>query len=84
MMRSGIRGPLNIELVADGVLPVTPFPERITRAVAALTKVVAQIERSQAADEKIRTLQDQRRDASAGVFEAIAKEEELEARGTRP
>lgn len=53
----------------------TALSDKITKAEAALTKVLQQIERIQGADERIRTLIDARRTAYAGIFEAIVDEE---------
>lgn len=49
--------------------------DKITRAEAALNKVLQQIERIQSADERIRTLVEARRTAYAAIFEAIVEEE---------
>lgn len=54
----------------------TGLSDKITKAEAALNKVLQQIERIQGADERIRTLIDTRRTAYAGVFEAIVEEED--------
>ena len=54
----------------------TALSDKITKAEAALTKVLQQIERIQGADERIRTLVDTRRAAYAGIFEAIVEEEQ--------
>jgi len=54
--------------------------EKITKAEAALGKVVQQIQHIQGADERIRSLIEARRKAYAGIFEAIVEEEqELQA-----
>lgn len=58
----------------------TVLSEKITKAEGALRKVVQQIEHIQGADERIRTLIESRREAYAGIFEAIVEEEqELQA-----
>ncbi|MFY3157904.1 TrlF family AAA-like ATPase [Achromobacter xylosoxidans] len=49
--------------------------DKITKAEAAWTKVVQQIEHIQGADERIRALVNARRTAYAGIFEAIVEEE---------
>lgn len=49
--------------------------DKITKAEAALNKVLQMIERAQGADERIRTLVDARRSAYASIFEAIVEEE---------
>jgi energy-coupling factor transporter ATP-binding protein EcfA2 len=49
--------------------------DKISKAEAALNKVVQQIERIQGADERIRALVDERRVAYAAIFEAIVEEE---------
>lgn len=53
----------------------TTLSDKITKAEAALTKVLQQIERIQGADERIRTLVDARRGAYATIFEALVEEE---------
>ncbi len=53
----------------------TTLSDKITKAEAALTKVLQQIERIQGADERIRALVDARRTAYAAIFEAIVEEE---------
>jgi len=53
----------------------TTLSDKITKAEAALTKVLQQIERIHGADERIRALVDARRTAYAGIFEAIVEEE---------
>lgn len=53
----------------------TTLSDKITKAEAALTKVLQQIERIQGADERIRALADARRGAYAAIFEAIVEEE---------
>lgn len=53
----------------------TTLSDKITKAEAALTKVLQQIERIQGADERIRALVDARRTVYAVIFEAIVEEE---------
>lgn len=53
----------------------TTLSDKITKAEAALTKVLQQIESIQGADERIRALVDARRTAYAAIFEAIVEEE---------
>lgn len=53
----------------------TTLSDKITKAEAALTKVLQQIDRIQGADERIRALIDARRTAYAAIFEAIVEEE---------
>jgi len=53
----------------------TTLSDKITKAEAALTKVLQQIERIQGADERIRALIEARRSAYAAIFEAIVEEE---------
>lgn len=53
----------------------TTLSDKITKAEAALTKVLQQIERIQGADERIGALVDARRTAYAAIFEAIVEEE---------
>ncbi|WP_017922585.1 TrlF family AAA-like ATPase [Burkholderia glumae] len=53
----------------------TTLSDKITKAEAALGKVVQQIERIQGADERIRALVNARRTAYAAIFEAIVEEE---------
>ncbi len=53
----------------------TTLSEKITKAEAALNKVLQQIERAQGADERIRVLVEARRAAYAAIFEAIVEEE---------
>ncbi len=50
--------------------------DKITKAEAALTKVIQQIDRIDGADERIRALVDARRNAYATIFEAIVEEEQ--------
>jgi energy-coupling factor transporter ATP-binding protein EcfA2 len=50
--------------------------EKITKADGALTKVLRQIEHIQGADERIHALIETRREAYAGIFEAIVEEEQ--------
>lgn len=54
----------------------TTLSDKITKAEAALTKVLQQIERIQGADDRIRALVDTRRGAYAAIFEAIVEEEQ--------
>lgn len=53
----------------------TTLSDKITKAEAALSKVLQLIERIQGADERIRALIDTRRTAYAGIFEAIVDEQ---------
>lgn len=53
----------------------TTLSDKITKAEAALNKVLQQIERAQGADERIRNLIEARRAAYAAIFEAIVEEE---------
>lgn len=53
----------------------TTLSDKITKAEAALAKVVQKIERIQGADERIRALINARRIAYAAIFEAIVEEE---------
>jgi energy-coupling factor transporter ATP-binding protein EcfA2 len=50
--------------------------DKITKAEAALTRVLQQIERILGADERIRALVDARRNAYAAIFESIVEEEQ--------
>lgn len=55
----------------------TTLSDKITKAEAALSKVIQKIERIQGADERIRALVDARRTAYANIFKAIVEEEEV-------